>query len=97
MHREGAMNCLASKQIRILRTITTDSVFKLCIDYLNNRKASYNIHFGKENEAIWKAALLDKIEQTESLDKWLKMVSTVSIEQGYSNVFVDDKFTMMHK
>lgn len=66
------INCLASKRIRILKAITTDSIFKTCIDYLN-RKAFCNIRCGRESELVWKTALLDKDEQTESMEKWFKV------------------------
>lgn len=91
-----ALNCLSSKQRRILKSITTNSIFKLCSDFLNNDKASCSIRFGRENELVWKAALVDKNIQTESMDKWLKMVATVTSGYSSGDVFIDETFSSMN-
>lgn len=63
-----ALNCTASKKRKILKSITTSSVFKDCVDFLKYQKVTYSHYRSRRNEAIWKTALADKEEQTSSMD-----------------------------
>lgn len=81
-----SLNCVISKQKRLLKSFTSDSVFKICIGFLVSSKASGLIKFGKRNEDLWKAALLAKKECDASLDKWMKFVKSVVYDDGSSIV-----------
>lgn len=71
------LSLLISKQRRALKSICSNEVFKMCNDFLQSRRASEMISFSRENETIWKAAVLDKERQLESIDKWLGLVSNI--------------------
>lgn len=43
-----SLNCVASKEIRLLKTLTDNDVFKLCSNYLQERKANEIINIGKD-------------------------------------------------
>lgn len=91
----STINCIIAKQRRFLKTITTNDVFKLCVDFLDGKKASCMIQCGKENENVWKAALVDKDEQVESLDKWLKLSSAITTAYKYDDFFLSEKMLLL--
>lgn len=91
-----SLNCLIAKQRRILKTITTETVFKLCAEYLVDRKAAYTVLYGRENEVAWKAALEDKEEQSISIDKWLSLSSSVSNMYDCDDAFVNEKLALLN-
>lgn len=71
-------------------------MFKLCIDFLDGSKAACMIQCGRDNENIWKAALVDKDEQLLSLDKWLKLSSAITASHKYDDVFLGEKMLLMN-
>lgn len=62
------LNRIVAKYQRILKSITTESVFKSCMDYLINDKASCSVRCGCKNETISKSSLLDKESREQSLN-----------------------------
>lgn len=90
-----SLNSLGSKQRRFLKAISTEPVFKLCVDYLTLDKASWNIRCGRMNESIWKAAFTDKADQVKSLNDWLKMASSTIKLFESEEVFVDEKLSWL--
>lgn len=71
------MGLLLAKQRRIMKSITSDVVFKLCNEYLKNRKAEETIDYGRENEIAWKTALEEKERQSKSMEQWLKTNTSI--------------------
>lgn len=80
------ISSICAKERRILKVISTDDVFKACIDFLSFQSASETILVGKKNEALWKIALEEKDAQVKSIDCWLKAVSKVDTEYQYDPV-----------
>lgn len=72
-----------ARERRILKSITTEKVFKMCVEFLTFHNASETVHSGKNNELIWKAALEDKELQANSIDRWLKLVTSIATEYRY--------------
>lgn len=81
-------NQQGSKKRKLFKAIAPDDVFKICIGFLENRKAFELIENGKKNELLWKGAAARKEEQMTSIDKWLsiaeKISSSFSLEECYS-------------
>lgn len=77
------LNSTAAKKRRLLKAITTDEVFKDCVNFLESRKVIETIDSGKRNEVLWRDALEQKVTQLSSIDKWLSMVSSISSEVPY--------------
>lgn len=80
------ISSISAKERRILKVISSDDVFKVCIDFLSFQNASETILVGKKNEALWKVALEEKDAQVKSIDCWLKAVSKVDAEYQYDPV-----------
>lgn len=77
-----ALNCIVSSQKRLLKNITSDTVFKICLDFLTSMKASSLIRIGKENEVLWKSAIMENDERIESLEKWEKFITSITTRVG---------------
>lgn len=90
------LNCLGSKQRRFLKAITTEPVFKLCVDYLMLEKASWNVRCGKKGESIWKTAMIDKDDQVKSMDNWLKLTATLESSVESADLFVGQKLSWLN-
>lgn len=90
-----SLNCIASKERRLLKSITDDNVFKLCNVFLQGRKASEMISFGYDNEASWKKAMLSKDEQVKSIDNWLKMVKVIAVDRQCGDEIISEEFTAL--
>lgn len=86
-----ALNHLASKQRRILKTITTDAIFKNCCNFLQYQKTLYYRYWGRRNEYIWKTALTDRF------NRWMvQMVSNVFHKHQSDIVFINGKIALMN-
>lgn len=90
-----ALNCLASQLKRTLKNFTTESIFKLCINFLTNDKTSNMIDFGRENELKWKLALTSKENRMKSLEKWTNLTNNINKEEGYEQSFITEDFLKM--
>lgn len=80
-----ALNALAAKQRRLLKSITLDSVFKMCSGFLESKKASDTIEIGKDNEILWKKAVNDNVDRKLSVEKWLKTISSINAKCQYDD------------
>lgn len=89
------LNRIIAKQKRVLKSITPESIFKICVNYLTNERASSFIHFGSRNEAIWKSALFDAESRNLSLDKWSRTVSSIMSEEEYGDEFINEQMLQL--
>lgn len=87
------LNALAAKQRRLLKSITLDSVFKMCSGFLESKKASDTIEIGKDNEILWKKAVNDNVDRKLSIEKWLKTISSINAECQYDDNLLHTNLT----
>lgn len=85
------LNEICAKERRFLKTITFDDVFKMCNNFLSFKKASDTISEGRKNEMLWKLSCDDKEVQTESIEKWLNIVSHVNAKYPFDEVDVENQ------
>lgn len=86
------LNAMIAKERRILKSITTDQVFKLCNDFMQKRRTDEMISLGSENEVLWKGALLEKEAQAKSIDEWLNLINAISLDKNCGDMYVSKEF-----
>ena len=77
---EGEMvelNRLGSQQRRFLKAIATESVFKICVDFLTVERAACINRCGRQNEVVWKAALIEKEARDKSVNAWARLTANL--------------------